>query len=138
MTNKIILGSDGELRNGIDCPKEDASLYAQLPDLFLLDPANAAFIAGKKMKPVRREIFPPKRFFGSGRSFLWNTVLTFIIMLLSAGLPLGFLQTRDMLWAIELSIGLVIAFEVLCAAIFCIGWLFNFLKIRAKERAEPL
>src|SRR5688572_10291673 len=93
MMSKILLGDDGEIYPEIDTSKakngetslananrlqlsvlldQETELRLMLPQLFLLDPANTAFIAGKKMKKQQqqRDIVLPEKWFGrNGKSF---------------------------------------------------------------------
>jgi hypothetical protein len=51
-TDQTIIGDDGELTVPAPGPDSAESVYAALPQLFLLDSSHAAYIAGKKLKPA--------------------------------------------------------------------------------------
>jgi hypothetical protein len=158
MMSKILLGDDGEIYPEIDTSKakngetslananrlqlsvpldQETELRLMLPQLFLLDPANTAFIAGKKMKKQQeqRDIVLPEKWFGrNGKSFWLALCLMFIWAMLGAGLS-GRLH-KDSNFAIEFAVPLVAGLTIILWVLYIFGWLIRLLELRSAERAE--
>ncbi len=119
-THRTVIGNDGELTTPIAEQTSEESLYAALPRLFLLDPAHAAYIAGKKLKPAVQK---------RRRSLSGQTIITWVSVL-------GFASVYFFILSRELGVAFIFTVAILIVLGSVTAWLLDLLSTLKEKRAK--
>jgi hypothetical protein len=136
-THQALIGDDGELTAPAPEQNSEESVYAALPQLFLLDPSHAAYIAGKKTKPAaqtRRESLFSQ--FLSEILKAWAGFLGFIFLLMLVCSFVYFRPNAALGHAVEVTLGIAILGSTMLGCMIGLPWLLALPSKWKEKRAK--